>query len=104
MPPLRDLSGLKFGRLTKMAASHALASTGPGLQAEDSSSLLFVLKFRLRDKHARELNRQAICGEGEFEGKWWDGGKYQDVWHVTHWLPLPGRVSPYPQRIKESPP
>jgi hypothetical protein len=25
------------------------------------------------------------------EGKWWDGreGRYQDVWHVTHWRPLP---------------
>ena len=42
----------------------------------------------------------SICGEGEFEGKWWDGHKYQDAWHVTHWLPLPGRVSPYPERIK----
>ena len=36
----------------------------------------------------------SICGGGEFEGKWWDGSKYQDVWHVTHWLPLPDRVSP----------
>ena len=26
------------------------------------------------------------------EGKWWDSarGEYQDVWHVTHWMPLPG--------------
>lgn len=25
------------------------------------------------------------------EGKWWNGqrGEYQDVSHVTHWLPLP---------------
>jgi len=23
-------------------------------------------------------------------GKWWDlTGKYQDLWHVTHWMPLP---------------
>lgn len=24
-------------------------------------------------------------------GKWWNGqtGTYQDLWHVTHWMPLP---------------
>lgn len=24
-------------------------------------------------------------------GKWWNGqrGEYQDLWHVTHWMPLP---------------
>lgn len=24
-------------------------------------------------------------------GKWWNGqtGTYQDVWHLTHWMPLP---------------
>ena len=45
--------------MTQMDSSHRLASAGPGLQAGDSPPLLFVLKFRLRDKHARELNRQA---------------------------------------------
>ena len=25
-------------------------------------------------------------------GKWWGGGRYQDIWHVTHWLPLPAKV------------
>lgn len=39
--------------------NHELASAGPGLQAGDSEPILLVLKFRLRDKHARELNRQA---------------------------------------------
>lgn len=25
------------------------------------------------------------------EGQWWNGqrGEYQDIWHVTHWMPLP---------------
>lgn len=23
------------------------------------------------------------------EGMWWDGDQYQDIWHVTHWRPLP---------------
>jgi hypothetical protein len=29
---------------------------------------------------------------GYEEGKWWNGqrGEYQDLWHVTHWMPLPG--------------
>lgn len=22
--------------------------------------------------------------------KWWDGDRYQDIWHVTHWMSLPG--------------
>lgn len=24
-------------------------------------------------------------------GKWWNGqtAKYQDLWHITHWMPLP---------------
>ncbi len=41
-------------------------------------------------------NRYAECcviGEvsGYEKGKWWDGrdGQYQDLWHVTHWRPLP---------------
>lgn len=23
------------------------------------------------------------------DGKWWDGREYKDIWHVTHWMPLP---------------
>jgi len=42
-----------------MDDSRELASASPGLQHGDRSPLLFVLKFRLRDKHARALNRQA---------------------------------------------
>lgn len=45
--------------MTKMDASHNLASAGPVLQDGDSEPMLFTLKFRLRDKHAAELNRQA---------------------------------------------
>lgn len=28
-------------------------------------------------------------------GKWWNGqrGEYQDIWHVTHWAPLPAGPS-----------
>lgn len=29
-------------------------------------------------------------------GKWWNGqtGKYQDLTHITHWMPLPPSPSP----------
>lgn len=36
-----------------------LAGACPGLQAGDSPPTLTVMRFRLRDKHARELSRQA---------------------------------------------
>lgn len=42
-----------------MDDSRDLAGAGPGLQAWDSPLLIFVLRLRLRDKHARELSRQA---------------------------------------------
>lgn len=28
-------------------------------------------------------------GFGQVPTKWWDGSKEQDIWHVTHWMPLP---------------
>ena len=33
----------------------------------------------------------SICGDGPYDGMWWSGqfGFYQDVWHITHWMPLP---------------
>jgi IS605 OrfB family transposase len=45
--------------MTLFEPSHELASARPVLQGGDSEPILLVLKFRLRDKHARELNRQA---------------------------------------------
>ena len=45
--------------MTKMDSRHTHASTGPVLQGGDSEPVLFTLKFRLRDKHASGLNRQA---------------------------------------------
>ena len=29
-------------------------------------------------------------GYGDHKGEWWNcRGEYQDVWHLTHWMPLP---------------
>lgn len=51
--------GQTVEEMTEMDASQELAGAGPRLQAGDSSPLLCVLRFRLRDKCARELGRQA---------------------------------------------
>ena len=45
--------------MTKMDDNRDLAGAGPGLQAGDSQPQMFVMRLRLRDKHARELCRQA---------------------------------------------
>lgn len=45
--------------MTAMDDSRDLGDASPGLNAGDSPPMLFVMKFRVRDKHARELNRQA---------------------------------------------
>lgn len=45
--------------MTHMDDSLALASVGSAVQGGDSEQVLLTLKFRLRDKHAVELNKQA---------------------------------------------
>ena len=45
--------------MTEMDGSNEMSSADPGLRAVDRSPMLFTLKFRLRDKHATELNRQS---------------------------------------------
>ena len=45
--------------MTKMDDSRDLSGAGPGLQAGDSEPIVATIKLRLRDKHSRELSRQA---------------------------------------------
>lgn len=52
------------------------------------------------NKHAEACVTGSLCYgydathghiTGEKTGKWWNDqlGKEQDVWHLTHWMPLP---------------
>jgi hypothetical protein len=46
-----------------------------------------------RPKDANPFAEDVVIGQVSSHelGKWWNGqrGEYQDVWHVTHWAPLP---------------
>jgi hypothetical protein len=59
-------------------------------------------KYPAPPEAASELsnNRYAetcVIGQRSFSerGTWWNGqrGESQDIWHITHWQPLPNRPS-----------
>jgi len=46
-----------------------------------------------RPKDGNKYAEACVIGQisAHEDGKWWNGqrGEYQDIWHVTHWMPLP---------------
>jgi hypothetical protein len=47
---------------------------------------------RSNNRYAETCVIGSIVDPKDFDAKpsqWWDGKRYQDIWHVTHWQPLP---------------
>lgn len=60
------------------------------------------LLFAWRNKDDISYPEDVVTGQisRHEDGKWWDGLKYQNVWHLTHWMDLP--VNPRATDISEA--